>query len=229
MTDSLPAGGPPTSDPQSMEPALPSPSIPSAGAEAPERRIGLAELFFGFASAGLSGFGGVMPFARRMIVEERRWMTEREFTEVLSLGQFLPGPNIANVSVMIGARYQGALGSVVALAGLMLPPFAICIALGALYARYGHVPAVEHLFAGITAAASGLLLGTAGKLARPLVKRPAGVLFLALAFIGIVVLRWHMILVLLALAPFSTAAYWPRARGPRAGAPKADASKAGGP
>jgi chromate transporter len=197
-----------------------------------ERTIGLAELFLGFASAGLSGFGGVLPFARRMIVEERRWMSEREFIEVLSLGQFLPGPNVANVSVMIGARYQGVLGSIAAFSGLMLPPFAITIALGALYQRYGHVPTVEHVFTGVTAAASGLLLGTAGKLARPLLKQPAALLFLLLAFVGIALLRWPLILVLLGLAPFSVAAFWPRkpkAGPPGSAAPPAEASAAGDP
>jgi chromate transporter len=161
-----------------------------------------------------------------MIVEDRRWMSEREFTEVLSLGQFLPGPNVANVSVMIGARYQGPLGSIVAFSGLMLPPFGITILLGALYARYGHVPAVEHVFAGVTAAASGLLLGTAGKLARPLLKQPAAILFLVLAFLGIAVLRWPLLLVLLALVPFSTAAFWPRT--PKTETPKTGTPTAGG-
>jgi chromate transporter len=73
--------------------------------------VGTAELFFGFLRVGLSGFGGVMPFARRMLVEERRWLDEREFVELLSLSQFLPGPNIVNMSIVIGNRLCGPLGS----------------------------------------------------------------------------------------------------------------------
>ena len=74
----------------------------------------LRELFFGFMQVGVSGFGGVLPFARRMLVEERRWLTADEFNEVLSLGQFLPGPNIVNVSVIVGRRFHRVAGSIVA-------------------------------------------------------------------------------------------------------------------
>ena len=94
------------------------------------------DLFVGFLKVGMSGFGGVMPFARRMLVEERRWLTEREFTEVLSLSQFLPGPNIINVSIIVGSRFAGPAGSLVASLGLMLMPFLIVLALAALYARF---------------------------------------------------------------------------------------------
>ena len=59
-------------------------------------------LFVGFLMVGLQGFGGVLPFARRMLVEHHHWLTEREFTEVLSLSQFLPGPNVASITVCLG-------------------------------------------------------------------------------------------------------------------------------
>ncbi len=65
-------------------------------------RISTLQLFLGFLKIGLSGFGGVMPFARRMLVEEQRWLTEVEFLDVLSLSQFLPGPNVVNVSIIVG-------------------------------------------------------------------------------------------------------------------------------
>src|SRR5258708_23136533 len=90
---------------------------------------GLPELFLGFLSIALSGFGGTLVFARRILVERRRWLTDREFTETLSLCQFLPGPNICNMSVRVGARFQGALGSIVALLGLTLVPFLIVVSL----------------------------------------------------------------------------------------------------
>src|SRR5262249_20314811 len=91
--------------------------------------VGAGELFLGFLKVGLSGFGGVLPFARRMLVEERALLTEREFTELLSLSQFLPGPNVVNLSIIVGNRFHGPLGSLAALFGLMLMPFLIVIAL----------------------------------------------------------------------------------------------------
>src|SRR5512143_3135201 len=95
----------------------------------PNRQAGVstAALFFGFLRVGVSGFGGVLPFARRMLVERERWLTEQEFTEVLSLGQFLPGPNIVNVSVIVGRRFHGPLGALVATIALMAPPLAIVL------------------------------------------------------------------------------------------------------
>src|SRR4051794_27919677 len=84
-----------------------------------------AELFTGFLGVGLQGFGGVMPFARRMLVEQQRWLGEREFIEVLSLSQFLPGPNIINVAVIVGRRFRGVAGAASAAFGLMLMPFLI--------------------------------------------------------------------------------------------------------
>ncbi len=71
----------------------------------------LLDLFLAFAGVAVMGFGGVLPWARRMLVEERRWLTGEEFTEVLALGQFLPGGNIINVAVVVGGRFRGPLGA----------------------------------------------------------------------------------------------------------------------
>ena len=125
----------------------------------------LRELFLRFTQVSLSGFGGVMPFARRMLVEERRWLSPEGFTDVLSLCQLLPGPNIVNVAVCVGARYHGVRGAVAAFAGLMAAPFFVVLALGALYTEYGHLPAVSALFRGISAAAAGLVVAMGIKMA----------------------------------------------------------------
>src|SRR5471030_2701180 len=93
---------------------------------APERPT-LTELFRAFAIVSMSGFGGALPWARRMIVERKRWMTTQEFNETFAPSQFLPGPNVVNFSVVFGARFGGAPGAAVALAGLMGPPLVIVI------------------------------------------------------------------------------------------------------
>jgi chromate transporter len=94
---------------------------------------GLSELFFGFLTVAMSGFGGVLPWARRVFVEQRRWLSEREFAEALALCQFLPGPNIVNMGVIVGSRFHGAAGAVVSVAGLVGAPLLIMMACGALY------------------------------------------------------------------------------------------------
>ena len=169
-------------------------------------------LFTGFLGIGVSGFGGVMPWARRLLVEERRWLTADEFTDVVSLCQFLPGPNIVNVAVAVGARFAGARGALAALAGLMIAPFAIVIALGALYTTYGHLPDVAAAFRGIASAAAGLVVAMAVKMARAGITRWTAVIVAAAAFAGIGLLRLPLFTVLAVLAPVSVLLAWRRVR-----------------
>lgn len=173
---------------------------------------GLGELFAAFLSIALSGFGGVLPWARRMLVEKKAWLTDEEFTETLSLCQSLPGPNIVNVSIVVGSRFAGAKGAVSALSGLVLAPVVIVITLGALYGRFGSIPRLQDAIGGVGAAAAGLVVATAAKLAEPLLRRRPllAAPFIALAFVGVGVLRFPLPWVLLSLAPISVALVWRR-------------------
>jgi chromate transporter len=171
-------------------------------------RLSLSELFFGFLKVGVSGFGGVMPFARRMIVDERRWLTEAEFLDVLSLSQFLPGPNIVNVSVIIGRRFQGVPGSLAATAGLMLMPLVIVLLLATLYAQYAQVDAVRNALGGMSASASGLILATALKLARPVRSSVWQIAVAAAVFVAIALLRVPLVWVLAVACPVALGLAW---------------------
>jgi chromate transporter len=167
------------------------------------------ELFLRFTQVAVSGFGGVLPFARRMLVEERRWLDAEEFADVLSLCQLLPGPNIVNIAVCVGARYHGARGAVAAVAGLVSAPFLMMLALGALYTRYGELPAVSAVFRGVSAAAAGLILAVGIKMAASRRLRSAMALFTVATFAGIAILRLPLLPLLLLAAPASVAAaFW---------------------
>jgi len=172
----------------------------------------LAGLFIGFALVGVCGFGGVLPWARRMIVEQRRWMTPAEFTDLLGLCQFLPGGNIMNVTIGLGARFHGPAGSVVAMLGLMAAPVGIVLALGVIYDRYSGLPIVRHGFAGLAAAASALVLATALKIAAPLWRRPLGAAIAAATFVAIAVLQLPLPLVLPVSVTASVLLLWRFAR-----------------
>lgn len=174
---------------------------------------GPAPLFVAFLTVGLSGFGGVLPFARRMLVERRAWLTEAQFNETLALCQTLPGPNIVNVSIVVGSRFAGPGGALAAVTGLMAAPVAVVLVLATLYARFGQVGRAPELIAGLGAGASGLVAATAAKMAWPLIrKHPATAApFIAIAFVGVGVLKLPLLWVLLALAPFSVALAWRRA------------------
>jgi len=166
--------------------------------------VTLGELYRGFLGTGARGFGGTLPWARRMLVEERRWLTEREFIDLFSLCNFLPGPNVASMSVIVGSRFRGLLGSAAALGGLLTVPLTTILTLAVLYARFG----VEAALRGVGAAAGGLVLATGLRMAAALGRTPRVLLFLVAAFVAVAVLRWPLVPVLLTLGPVSVLAAW---------------------
>jgi chromate transporter len=184
--------------------------LPSA--PPPPHRPSLSELFIAFATISLSGFGGVLAWSRRMMVEERRWLTAEQFNEAYALCAFLPGPNIVNFSVIFGSRFRGALGALVALVGLLGPPMILIVIIGALYAHYGDLPALRRMLLGVAAAAAGLMMATVAKMARPLFRNRAvtGPLIAVVTFASIGIAQWPLPLVLLVILPVSIALAWTR-------------------
>jgi chromate transporter len=184
----------------------------SPAAPSPADRPSLFELFRAFAAVSLSGFGGALPWARRMIVERKRWMNAEEFNEDFALSQFLPGPNVINFSVVFGARFGGALGAAVALAGLLGPPLVIVMVLAILYAQFGDLEALSRILSGVTAAAVGLLIAVVAKMAAPLfLKRwNSGPAVAIAAFVGVAIMQWPLPLVFAVLAPISVGFAWVR-------------------
>src|SRR6201992_231107 len=188
----------------------PTAAVPRPGA-APESLTlpppGLIALFVAFAKMSLAGFGGVLVFARRGIVEQHRWMTADEFNETFALCHFLPGPNIVNLSVVFGARFRGLAGGIAAFAGLVGPPVVVVTILGVLYAHFGQVEALRRTLAGWSCAAVGLLISVVFRMMMPLVKRRdliALVVMLAV-FVAIGLLRLPLPAVLLVAIPASIA------------------------
>ena len=188
------------------------PADPAPDGDLSAPKPSLSELFLAFSAMALHGFGGVLPWARRAIVEDKRWMTAQEFNEAFAIGQFLPGANIVNLAVVFGGRLHGAAGAAVALAGLLIPPVAIVLTLGVLYGRYGDADALQRVLAGVAAAAAGLILAMFVKMVQPLLREGAAALAVtAAAFVAVGVMRWSLPLVLIVLAPVSIAlAAWVR-------------------
>jgi chromate transporter len=168
-----------------------------------------AELFLAFFKITLSGFGGTLPWTRRMFVEQKRWMTAEEFNDVYALCQFLPGPNIVNLTAVFGSRMRGPTGAIAAWAGFLTVPFCVMLAAGMLYERYGDVEAVRRVLSGIAPAAAGLIIATVAKMAAPMFRSlgPAPFVVLATAF-AIGLMRWPLVLVLIVIAPISIGLAW---------------------
>lgn len=127
-------------------------------------------LFLGFMKLGLMGFGGVLPLAHRMIVEDQKWLSSEKFTDLLGVCQILPGGNIVNMAVAIGYEFAGIKGAVSAVFGLMLAPTIIVISLYQMYTHFQEIALVQHMIQGLAAAAAGLLFATGLKLIKPIMK-----------------------------------------------------------
>lgn len=183
-----------------MAPILPSP-IQAGPPEPPD----LLTIGLGFAQITVLAFGGVLPWARFVIVERRRWLSPEEFTDTLALSQLLPGPNIVNLAVAVGSRFAGASGALAALAGLLVLPVAIVLGLVVLYGRFSTVPAVNSALAGMAAAAAGLVIAMALKIAEPILRsrfwRAAP--FMAVTFVAVALFRVPLLAAIVALAPFA--------------------------
>ncbi len=163
----------------------------------------VSELFLGFLSLGMTAFGGALPLAHRMVVEKRRWVSETEFTELLGLCQFLPGGNIINLSVALGMKFQGIRGAIAGLLGLIAVPSVVVVLLGVLYQHFQDDARIQYLFAGLAAAAAGLLIQMAVKIARPLRGQWLLAGIAAVCFAAIALLRLPLVWVMLVMTPVS--------------------------
>jgi chromate transporter len=181
-------------------------SSPKEPLEQARKTVSKRELFLGFLKIGLLGFGGIAPWARHVIIEERRWLTEKEFAGILGVGQILPGPNTMNASVMIGDRFQGVAGALLCLLGQMAMPLVIITSLAVVYQRYASVPEVKAALIGAAAGAAGLVLGTALKMAQKIKLTPLGLLVGLMAFAAVGLLIWPLVPVVAVLVPLGVAA-----------------------
>lgn len=178
----------------------------TTGVQGPALHVTRWSLFSGFFLVGMLGFGGIAASLFHVIVERRKWLTAEEYASTLGLGQVLPGANLINLATIIGDRFQGAVGSVLALSGLMLMPIIILVGLATIYDRFSDLPDVRAGIAAAAAGAVGLTWGTGVKLARTILKSPVAIAIAVTSFVAIGVLRLPMLATILALAPLAIAA-----------------------
>jgi chromate transporter len=168
-------------------------------------RVTLRALFCEFLKVSLLASGGGIVWAHRITVDQRQWLNDAEFTDIVSVCQFMPGPNVIGIAVCVGARVRGLLGAVVATAGFVLIPGIIGFLLGVWWFRHTGVPLLQNVLIGLSAAASGMMIATGLRLLRAYRRRLPALLFAALAFAGIAVGHFPLLLVLFVLAPLSIA------------------------
>src|SRR5438105_457850 len=177
----------------------------------------LSDLSFSLTFLALQGFGGVLAVVQRELVEKKQWMTREEFLEEWAVAQIMLGPNVVNLALMIGHRYFGLRGAIVAVAGMLTFPLVVILMIALLYSRFGGDEHVAGALRGMGAVAAGLITATGLKLMSALGKHPLGAWGVAAfgigTFVGIAVLRWPLAWVLLGLGGLSCVLTWLRLGG----------------
>ena len=170
------------------------------------------ELFRVFTRLALQGFGGVLPVAQRTLVDQERWLNREQFLELLSMSQILPGPNIVNMALVLGDRHFGWRGGFAAMAGVLLAPLVLVLALAVLAQQLRDQPMVTDALRGMGVAAAGLVLSTALRLGSGMKKNVLGwvgcAVFVTLTAVLIGLLRWPLVGVILGLGSTAIAAAW---------------------
>jgi len=187
---------------------MPDAPAPQQGGAVPRPRMGPWRLFLIFSQVTITGFGGVMPFAYRAMVERRRLLSNEEFAEMFAFGQIVPGPAIANFSIIVGYRDSGAAGAAAAVTGLTIWPFLLMLLVGMFYSQYADLQLVRNAIAGMGAVAGGLIVAMALKMSRGMHRHARSVLLLLAGFVSFGLLRLPFLAVIGVLAPLAVWLAW---------------------
>lgn len=168
-----------------------------------QRPSSLGELFNTFSMLAIQGFGGVLAFIERELVDKKKWMTRTEFVEEWAIARTMPGPPALNLCIMVGAKHFGWRGALVSLAGMFMFPTMIILTLAIAYAHFGNHPQIVDALRGMGAVAAGMIGATGLKLLSALKTNPLGVkvcaVLVILSFVGIAILHWRLLYVLIVL------------------------------
>ncbi|MES2047246.1 MAG: chromate transporter [Pseudomonadota bacterium] len=182
---------------------LTTPSTTISYSEGHPQPESLWDLFLSFTLLALQGFGGVLAVVQRELVEKKRWLSKEEFIEEWAVAQIMPGPNVVNLSLMIGSRYFGLPGALAALAGMLTVPLLIVLLVAIVYAQVAHHPGVAGALRGMSAVTAGMIIATGLRLLQALKTNPLGwrlcLVFSTFCFISIALLRLPLAYVLISL------------------------------
>ncbi|MDQ9169332.1 chromate transporter [Oxalobacteraceae bacterium R-40] len=182
---------------------MPSTDLPASNV----RPQSLRDLFTTFTLLALQGFGGVLAVTQHELVERKRWLTREEFIEELAVAQIMPGPNVINLSIMLGARYFGWRGALASLAGMLILPMIVVLSLAVVYAQFAQHAEVAGALRGMGAVAAGLIVSSGLRLLPTLRHNALGLtacyLLGGLCLVAVAVLRWPLLYVLPVLGVLS--------------------------
>ncbi len=176
----------------------------------------LSDLFITFTLLALQGFGGVLAVVQRELVERKGWLSQEEFLEEWAVAQIMPGPNVVNLSMMIGTRYFGWRGALAALGGMLCLPLVLVLLLAIVHGQFASHPGVAGALRGMAAVSAGLIGATGLKMLSALKKNPLPLAWsmpvLVLSFTLVALLRVPLPYVLLGIGPLACLLAYQRLR-----------------
>jgi chromate transporter len=176
-----------------MSDAAAKPVTQLSDAAAPEPAVGIAQIFLEFLIIGATSFGGVVPYLRDSLVTKRRWINDKEFVEMLSISQSLPGLNATNMAVLVGEKLHGVMGSIAGILGVCLPGGVLMFAVGIFYRLHGNHPWSTAALKGVAAAAVGLILATVVGLSKKALSQKFDFVFMAATVLAVNRLHWSVL------------------------------------
>jgi len=168
-----------------MNNAATKPLLEPLNATASQAVVSIWRIFLEFLTIGATSFGGVVPYLRESLVARRQWIDDRQFVEMLSISQSLPGLNATNMAILVGEKLRGALGSVAAIVGIGLPGSIIMAIVGVFYRQHGDHAWATAALKGVAAAAIGLILFTVVQLSKKSLTQRFDFVFMALTVIAV--------------------------------------------
>ena len=147
--------------------------------------VSIRDIFLEFLTIGATSFGGVVPYLRSALVSKRNWVNDKEFVEMLSISQSLPGLNATNMAILVGEKLRGIMGSLAAIVGICLPGGVLMYAVGSFYRRHGDHAWTTAALKGVAAAAVGLILSTVVQLSKKSLTGKFDFVFMAMTVLAV--------------------------------------------
>ena len=158
---------------------------PGADSATASTEVSIGQIFLEFLIIGATSFGGVVPYLRGSLVTKRHWVDDKEFVQMLSISQSLPGLNATNMAILVGDKLRGALGCIAAIIGICLPGGVLMYIVGMFYRSHGDHDFVTAALKGVAAAAVGLILSTVMGLSKKSLAGKFDFVFMALTVIAV--------------------------------------------
>lgn len=195
-----------------MSDSTATPTLARADPRSARAGTSILDIFREFLIIGSTSFGGVVPYLRAALVTRRQWINDKEFVEMLSISQSLPGLNATNMAVLVGEKLRGLMGSIAAAIGICLPGAVVMSIVGVTYRLHGDRDWATAALKGVAAAAVGLVLYTVVNLSKKALSRRFDFVFMAATVLAVNRLHWSVPRALIVIGLVSVLFHRPRVR-----------------